>query len=490
MSISVIVGPPNSGRAGVIRERLEAALPSEPVLVVPTADDSARFERELCAGGGALLGASITTFHRLRDEVAGATGAPVRPLLSDAQRLALVRAAVADADLRLLAASARQPGFAPAAERLIGELQAALVAPDQLARAAVEIDGGDYEAELARLYAGYVKRRDGAGRDDAHSAAITVARSLRGHPEAWGLRPVLDYGFDDLAAELPFDPTYTASATLRGLDRGLFALPDSPIEADGGLALLECAGERAEAEALGGEIAQLLAGGVAPDDIVIVLRRPDARGSLYHQVLADLGIPVAVEASVPLPHTAVGRGIVALARCSESDAGTQDLLAFLRATPGATSQSIADWAERQIRRGGLETADEAIAGWKNPPGALARVRGAREPAAWLRVLAAEARLLAEDPHREREPIDGAVSPGDGGVPFDPLEARAAEVAAATLEELAALDELPGCAVARSHRGAGARAQPLPRARGACAPPLRGIAPGRRVSRSGRRRSAP
>ena len=492
MSISVIVGPPNSGRAGAIRERLEAALPSEPVLVVPTADDSARFERELCAGGGALLGASITTFHRLRDEVAGATGAPVRPLLSDAQRLALVRAAVADADLRLLAASARQPGFAPAAERLIGELQAALVAPDQLARAAEEIDGGDYEAELARLYAGYVKRRDGAGRDDAHSAAITVARSLRGHPEAWGLRPVLVYGFDDLteeqldmldalasasavtvavnyedndalaarapllaqlrqelgadvAAELPFDPTYTASATLRGLDRGLFALPDSPIEADGGLALLECAGERAETEALGGEIAQLLAGGVAPDDIVVVLRRPDARGSLYHQVLADLGIPVAVEASVPLPHTAVGRGIVALARCSESDAGTQDLLAFLRATPGATSQSIADWAERQIRRGGLETADEAIAGWKNPPGALARVRGAREPAAWLRVLAAEARLLAEDPHREREPVDGAVSSGDGGVPFDPLEARAAEVAAVTLEELAALDELPGCA---------------------------------------------
>ena len=43
MPISVIVGPPNSGRAGAIRERLEAALDREPVLVVPTADDAARF---------------------------------------------------------------------------------------------------------------------------------------------------------------------------------------------------------------------------------------------------------------------------------------------------------------------------------------------------------------------------------------------------------------------------------------------------------------
>jgi len=120
MSISVIVGPPNSGRAGAIRERLEAALTSEPVLVVPTSDDAARFERELCGDGGALLGASISTFHRLRDEVAAATGAPLRPILSDAQRLALVRNVVRDAELRLLSASARQAGFAPALERLIG----------------------------------------------------------------------------------------------------------------------------------------------------------------------------------------------------------------------------------------------------------------------------------------------------------------------------------------------------------------------------------
>ena len=493
MPISVIYGPPNSGRAGTIRARLEESLDREPVLVVPTADDAARFERELCASGGALLGASISTFHRLRDEIAAAAGARLRPLLSDAQRLALVRAAVADSDLRLLAMSARQPGFAPSLERLIGELQGALVSPGELADAAGETDGGDHEAELAMLYAGYVERRDAAGRDDLHSATAAAARSLRERPEAWGSRPVLVYGFDDLteeqldmlsalgsasevtvavnfedndalaaratllaqlrdelgaevAAELPFDPSYTASATLRGLDRGLFGLVESPVEIDEGLALLECAGERGEAEAIGGEIAHLLADGVAPDDIVLVLRRPDAHGSLYRQVLTDLGIPVAVEAAVPLSHTAVGRGIVALGRCSADGAAVADLLDFLRATPGAAGQSIADWVERRVRRQGLQTADEAVAEWKGPPGALSRIRAAREPARWLRVLAAEARLLAEDPHRGLEPVDAPTEPrGSDGVPFEPLEARAAELAAATLEELAALDDFPACA---------------------------------------------
>ena len=279
-------------------------------------------------------------------------------------------------------------------ERLIAELQAALVGPDELARAATEADDGEYESELAALYAGYVAQRDAAGRDDVHSAAATVTRSLRERPAAWGARPVLVYGFDDLtqeqldmlsalgsacevtvavsyedndalaaraklladlrdelgaevAAELPFDPGYTKSATLRHLDRALFAPPEARVEPDGGLALMECAGERGEAEAVGGEIAHLLARGVVPDDIVVVLRNPDLRGPLYDQVLGELGIPAAVEASVPLLRTSVGRGIAALGRCAAPDAAVADLLDFLRSSPGAEPQSIADWIERR-----------------------------------------------------------------------------------------------------------------------------------------------
>ena len=53
MSLELIVGPPNSGRAGEILGRLRSALERDPLLIVPTGDDIARFERDLCRGGPA-----------------------------------------------------------------------------------------------------------------------------------------------------------------------------------------------------------------------------------------------------------------------------------------------------------------------------------------------------------------------------------------------------------------------------------------------------
>ena len=49
--LNLIHGPPNSGRAGLIRRRFAAALDRDPMLVVPNADDVFAFERELCEGG-------------------------------------------------------------------------------------------------------------------------------------------------------------------------------------------------------------------------------------------------------------------------------------------------------------------------------------------------------------------------------------------------------------------------------------------------------
>ncbi|HEY7151421.1 MAG TPA: hypothetical protein VH391_07045, partial [Solirubrobacterales bacterium] len=423
MPISLIVGPPNSGRANAIRCRLEESLDADPVLVVPTGDDVAWFERELSGQGRAVLGATICTFRRLTDEVATTTEANLRKPLADAERLALVRASTRHPGLRALRGAAAHQGFAPALERLIAELQAALIGPEELARAAAEIDDGGHESELAALYAAYVERREEAGRDDSHSATRKVAASLRARPDAWGRRPVLVYGFDDLTEEqfdllaalsgacqvtvavnyadtealaaragllarlrselgavevekLRFDPGYTPSATLRELDQHLFEVGGARIEPDGGLALLECGGERGEVEAIGGEIARLLADGVKPDEIVIVTRHPDRRGPLYRQVLAGFGVPVAVEAAIPLSRTAVGRGTLALARCALQSAPAGDLLDFLRAQPGAKAQGIADWVERLIRRGRARTADEVLDGWSAPPASLAALRAA------------------------------------------------------------------------------------------------------------------
>ena len=487
MPISLIVGPPNSGRAPELRRRLEAALDRDPVLVVPTGDDAARFERDLCREGGAMLGVSIRTFASLFDEVGRATGAALPPRLSGAQRLALVRAAVASTPLRLLARSARRTGFAPALDALIGELQAALVEPGAIEIAARDLDDGDYELELAALYASYLDLLAKADRSDTGSRAKAALEGIRRDPAAWGERPLFVYGFDDfsraqlellsalgdaagvavainygdrealkvlaglrselehelgaeLVAELDHDPGHTGSESLRHLDRWLFE-PGAPLaEPDGSVAMLESAGELGEAEAIGAEIASALAAGIEPDEIVVVARDAAGRGPALGRVLGRFGIPTAVEAHVPLDRTAVGRSLIGLCRAASGDGAPSDLLAHLRADP-SVAPTVPDWLERRIRRERPSSVDAAVATWATPPRHLASVRAADGASDRMRALGAIARELAEAPHDKQAPVSAA----DGGLaPFEPLELRAAAVAGELLDELAEVGRLPGC----------------------------------------------
>ena len=487
MSLQLIVGPPNSGRAGEILTRLRAALDRDPLLVVPTGDDIARFERDLCADGHAAIGATIRTFGSLFDEVAAVTGLAAPPRLSQPQRLALVRAATAATELRLLARSASAPGFAAALDLLIAELQAALVSPADLRAAADAADGdASVELEVAALYERYERLRDGAGRVDAGSLAAAATAALRTDPAAWGDRPVLIYGFDDLteaqldlvrvlagsahvtiavnyadrpalaaraglyqrlldeggavAKELEFDPGYTQRETLRHLDEALFEPEAGTVPDDGGVRLLDCAGERGEAEAVGVEIAKLLAAGTKPDDIVVALRHPAADGPLFAAVLHDLGIPATLEAQLPLTGTGVGRALLLLCRSASPAGETSDVVGHLRADT-AFRHSRVDWAERAVLRGRAGNVAELLERFgEHPPTHLNRVLAARRPVDAILAVAVSARRLAEAAHRERAPLAGERSQG---VPLDPVELRAAVAAAELLEELAVVARLPG-----------------------------------------------
>lgn len=487
MSLELIVGPPNSGRAGEVLARLRAALDRDPLLIVPTGDDIARFERDLCGDGRPQIGATIRTFGSLTDEIVAATAADVPPALTAPQRLALVRAATAATPLHLLARSSRSRGFAAALDLLIAELQAALVSPSDLRAAAEAVGQTEYELELATIYEAYERLREGAGRSDQGSLAIAAADALRAAPEAWGARPVLVYGFDDLteaqlellrllaracevtvavnyadrralaaratllarlrdelggiiAAELDFDPGYTQHASLRHIDRDLFEPLAGVVPPDEGIRLLECAGERGEAEAVGIEIAMLLAHGVPPHDVVIALRRPSVDGPLFASVLREMGIPVALEADIPLAGTAVGRGLIALCRAASEEAVPEDLLAHLRADPSIPSGAV-DWLERAVARNEVTTVGELAARWESPPALLARVTEAKTPTARVQALAAGARRLAEAVHREAAPLAGE---RPSGTPLDPIELRAGVAAAELLDELAIVGRLPGC----------------------------------------------
>jgi RecB family exonuclease len=426
MALRIIHGPPNSGRAGLIRRGVLACLDEGPVLVVPTVDDVYAFERELCEGG-AVLGASVMTFGGLFRSVATAAGLPPAAELTPAQRLGAVSRAVGEERPRLgpLGRSARRPGFPLALDGLLEELQAAGLEPQDVEAAAATLEGSAYLGDVSTLFAAYARVRDGLGCVDQHGIARGAIAALRRDPGLWR-RPAFLYGFDDLtrnqldliaalaaAAEvtvaLPYEEgnaalaaraglldslreigaetvtetrpeaANTASPLLFHLERGFGSLAPDPREPDGSLVLIRSAGERGEAEAIGAEIAKLIAGGTPADEIAVVVRDPARRGPLIASVLESYGIPVALEAELPAGSTATGGALVALLE-AELGAGTPaDLLRYLRGPSGVGERRV-DWLERAVRRRRPQSARAALRFWgedgDEPPADLARLRAA------------------------------------------------------------------------------------------------------------------
>ncbi|HEY6637190.1 MAG TPA: PD-(D/E)XK nuclease family protein [Solirubrobacterales bacterium] len=460
MGVRLIVGPPNSGRTGKTLAAFRAAAARDPVLVVPTVDDVERFEEELTRDGEVVIGATVGTFDQLFSLVARATDAPAGPALSRTQRLRVAREAASRTELTILAASSRRPGFPAALEELVSELQAALVDPLALRERAAE--EGSYELEIASLYESYRTLREELGLHDDHSLAAAATSALRERPDAWGARPVFLYGFDDLTVEqlelvrelsasadvtvaLPWEdrdsltlargalfaelrdfegatierfeaePRFTQSTTLFEVERR-FGERDGgePVENDGGVALLASAGELAEVEAVGTEVARLLDDGVAPGEIAIVLRDPRSAGPLYRRVLTRFRIPVAVQADLAATRTATGAGLIALLRAAVGGGGASELLAYLR-TPGVASPSRVDWFERRLLRGRMRTTDEALEAWRPDTENVDRelrevtkLRDAGSGAALLREAGKQARWIAESAIRRQ----GAVANED------------------------------------------------------------------------------
>ena len=274
------------------------------------------------------------------------------------------------------------------------------------------------------------------------------------------------------------------------------------------LALLECAGERGEAEAIGGEIARLLADGVEPDEIAVVAATPRrARAASTGRCSTASGSRSRSRrgAALATPPSA-GRSI-ALARCRRSDGDG-------RGPAGFTASAARGWSTGDRRLAGaagfaatqLRTAEEAVAGWKGPPASSPGFATRARRRGWLRALAAAAHELAEEAHAGREPVAGQAAP-------EPATAvRAARGPGGGRGRVdAGGARRPGGCPARGptrprrrswrsrtlrvplwrgpDRGPGAGPEPLPGAGRARPPPVRGLASGRRVPRRPGRRPA-
>jgi ATP-dependent helicase/DNAse subunit B len=489
MPLKLIHGPPNSGRAGLVRRRFEAALDRDPVLVVPTLDDVHAFERELCEDG-AILGGTTTTFRGLFRAVAGAAGPSPGDELTPAQRLRAISIAIEErrSGLGPLRRSAARPGFALAFERLLDELQAAGLEPAAVGGGAGTLEGSAYLGDLVSLFAGYGEVRDRLGRTDSHGVARRAISALRDGADPWR-RPVFLYGLDDLTPNqfelvgtlaetaevtvaLPYeqgngalaarvsllerlraigaveeklteaDPANTPNPLLFHLERG-FGAADPPRRPPGrGLTILRSAGTRGEAESLGTEVAKLVAGGADPGEIAIVLRDPERRGPLVASVLESHSVAVALEAELPVTATSVGGTLLALLAATRRDGTVADLLRYMRGPSGLPRGQV-DWFERAVRRGRLRTAAAGLELWRDRherlPDDLRRVEQATGGGAseLVTALARLAVTMATRPLRTEE--DGPpLERGDG------LELRAAAAISTALSELADPAELaPG-----------------------------------------------
>jgi RecB family exonuclease len=486
--LKLIYGPPNSGRAGVVRRDFLAALERDPILVVPTVDDVFAFEREL-AGEGAILGGAAMTFGALFRTVATAAGAPPGRELSPAQRLRAVAVAIDSRRQRLgpLRRAAGRPRFAAALERLLGELQAAGVEPQQVEASARTLEGSAYLSDLATLFAAYEEVRDRSGRTDAHGIARKAIAQLRDDAALWSDRPVLLYGFDDLTENqfqllaalatrtqvtvaLPYeegsaalaarrrlldrlrerigvaeelrtepDPANTESPLLFHLSRGFGAPRPGRGESDGSLTLLRSAGTRAEAEAIAAHVSRLIQDGADPERIAVALRDPARRGEAVRAALEANGIATALEAEVPVAGTSVGGALIALLEAEFGGGRAGDFLRYLRG-PSGFSPGRVDWFERRLRRRRVRDAETALLLWRGeddePPRDLLRLREAagRSPAELAGEVGALAARMAARPLRDTE--DGPpLRQGDG------LELRAAATIASSLAELAELGSL-------------------------------------------------
>jgi ATP-dependent helicase/DNAse subunit B len=494
MPLTLVLGPANSAKAGEVLGAFAAARRRGALLVVPTARDAEAYSRELAADG-AILGGSVLTFSGLAREIARRAGYEQTSVSElQRQRLlrtALERTKLATLAESASAPGFAAAALELIAELERSLISTGRFAQALGAWAEGDEWRSRYGREIASIYRNYTRQLERLGRVDAELYAWRALDELRAAPGRWGSTPVFFYGFDDLTplerdaietlamisgaqvtVSLTYEPGRAALAAraevveeLRALAERVIELPalethyadssNSPnahsslhflerhlfegavggaserIDPGDAVRLLEAGGERAEVELVAAEVLALLRAGVAAEEIAVVYRSLEASAALIERVFDAFGIPVSIEREIPFAHTPLGRGVLAMARCSllaEDQAGAAELLAYLR-TPGVLARlELADRLEATVLQEGLRTAAQARERSSLRFGELDALRDARDPA---REIERQARRLLGLAHRG----EAVLLDRD-----EQLDASALAVLARSLAELGELGE--------------------------------------------------
>ena len=244
------------------------------------------------------------------------------------------------------------------------------------------------------------------------------------------LRPLAQRVLELPAVDEYYEPE--SRAALHHLERWLFEpVPPQPIDPGSAVGLLESAGERAEAELVAAEVLSVLRDGVPGEEIAVVYRSLARVGPVVAHVLGRYGVAVAYERRTPFAHTALGRGVLALARCAllgDEEATAGDLLEYLR-TPGVLGRpEKADKLEFEVIRERLATAVQARERLGFDLREIDAVGRSEDPGAEL---LAQARRLLSAPYGHTAPVLD---------PEQALDAGALGAMARALDELSSVQE--------------------------------------------------
>jgi ATP-dependent helicase/DNAse subunit B len=464
VALALLVGPANAGKVARLLDRYLEALDRDPFLIVPNRPDVDRVERDLLARRPALLGGTIGTFDDVFRRVRQRSGARSRPQLTDAQRSLLLARVVSGTSLNGLGASARFPGFAEALGSAVGDVEAALLDPE------------DLEGTLAALYREYRSELDRLELWDRELARGHAADLVVADFEAWGSSPVFAYGFEDLTGaqwrllealagraevvvSLPYEPLRPAFASLQRTADDLARLANEDIETlpaqdwyespalahlehslfeerrtdppplEGAIRFLEAAGTRAALELAGEEILGLVRGGTPADEIAVVAPSLERVRSPLETAFGSLGIPYSYEGRLSLRRTAFGASLLGVMRFAWLGGTRRDLFAFLRSPFSGLARARADFVEGRLRGRAVKDPARVVE-------EAERLLGHPVPA--LRDLQA-----ADDPVTGAEALVRSMITAAYGVESPPVDERSRIDLRAHEAALGALDELQG-----------------------------------------------
>ena len=165
-----------------------------------------------------------------------------------------------------------------------------------------------------------------------------------------------------------------------------------PPPLDGAVRFLEAAGSRAALELVAEEILGLVRAGMAAEEIALVCPGVERWRVPLETAFGSLGIPYALEGSVPLARTAFGHALLGLLRFAWFAGSRKDLFSFLRSPFSGLPRSRADFVEGRLRGRAVSSPqrveEESVRLLGHPLPLVPGLRPAEDPIAAVRSAAA------------------------------------------------------------------------------------------------------